>query len=101
MTDNVASDIATLGNYGQMAMKYMQEYHPARLSQIIVAGQMTRVFQEVNQEANEMLAFLTEHAEKELRLPDTATDGEKNEQKKLIFELCEAAVIGEVVNRKR
>jgi len=101
MTDNVTSEISILGKYGQMAMKYMQEYHPARLSQIIVTGQMTKVFQKADQDANEMLTFLTEHAEKELQLPDNATDGEKNEQKKLIFELCEAAVIGEVVNRKR
>jgi hypothetical protein len=101
MTDKAGSELATLGKYGQMAMRYLQEYHPARLSQIIVAGQMTRIFQAVDQEANEMLAFLTEHAERELRLPDTATDEERAEQQKLILELCEAAVIGEVVNRKR
>ena len=101
MTDKSCSDVATLGKYGQMAMRYLQEYHPARLSQIIVAGRMTGIFQAVNQEANEMLAFLTEHSEKELSLPDTATAEEKAAHHQLIFELCEAAVIGEVVNRKR
>lgn len=101
MTDRLSSDIETLGKYGQMAMQHLQKYYPARLSQIIVAGQLSQVFQAVDREANEMLAFLTEHAEKELRLPDTATDGERAEQHRLIFELCEATVIGEMVNRTR
>lgn len=100
MTDST-TDLATLGKYGQMAMGYLQECHPARLSQIIVAGQLLEIFQTINREAHEMLVFLTENTEKELPLPDTVSDEERKAHKKLIFELCEAAVIGEVVNRIR
>ena len=93
--------INSLGKYGRMALKYLQEEYPHRILEMKINGELTETLSQVDTEANEMMITLQKQMLQNEPLEDPRNFMESVRHRNSIHMAAEEIVLSEIVFRKR